>query len=263
MRCSAGARGRPTRALVARASRSMAALRANGCRDEAVAERRPPRGSDGTRSLLDPDFPGGGISRRGFDRWARRAGLRRDKTRPRAPPGRHSRQLGERRYGRIRWYSAPPGSYRTLCVRTCDGYYFPMSNASSPSDFERDQSNCQSELPRKRGADLLPPRWSGFGCSCSPASPASPTPICPRPGTQQTGTPSPAGCICGVPRNAGPQNFSIIAGNPPAPAGSARTRHALSTARSRRPRPGSANSQSRRRAGRQVTQAHGGGAEDQ
>ncbi|HEY4192875.1 MAG TPA: DUF2865 domain-containing protein, partial [Mesorhizobium sp.] len=37
----------------------------------------------------------------------------------------------------------PQGEFRTMCVRTCDGYFFPMSNAASLRDFERDQKNCE------------------------------------------------------------------------------------------------------------------------
>lgn len=37
--------------------------------------------------------------------------------------------------------------YRTLCVRLCDGYYFPMSPSSSRNDFARDQQNCESICP--------------------------------------------------------------------------------------------------------------------
>ena len=47
-------------------------------------------------------------------------------------------------------YQVPPGgggSYRTLCVRTCDGYYWPISYSSSRSDFQRDQQNCQTMCP--------------------------------------------------------------------------------------------------------------------
>ena len=39
------------------------------------------------------------------------------------------------------------GEYRTMCVRTCDGYFFPMSNAATVGDFERDQKNCESSCP--------------------------------------------------------------------------------------------------------------------
>ncbi len=34
--------------------------------------------------------------------------------------------------------------YRTLCVRTCDGYYFPISFSSSRSRFKIDEAVCQS-----------------------------------------------------------------------------------------------------------------------
>jgi hypothetical protein len=39
------------------------------------------------------------------------------------------------------------GEYRTLCVRTCDGYFFPMSNAADVSDFQRDEKNCEASCP--------------------------------------------------------------------------------------------------------------------
>lgn len=39
------------------------------------------------------------------------------------------------------------GTYRTFCVRTCDGYYFPMSPGSSRDDMERDEQNCQAACP--------------------------------------------------------------------------------------------------------------------
>lgn len=39
------------------------------------------------------------------------------------------------------------GEYRTLCVRTCDGYFFPMSNAADVSDFQRDEKNCAASCP--------------------------------------------------------------------------------------------------------------------
>jgi hypothetical protein len=43
--------------------------------------------------------------------------------------------------------SAPPGNYRTLCVRTCDGYFFPIAYASSPQLFDRDMKACESMCP--------------------------------------------------------------------------------------------------------------------
>jgi Protein of unknown function (DUF2865) len=39
------------------------------------------------------------------------------------------------------------GGYRTLCVRTCDGYYFPISFSASPSRFADDEQTCQKLCP--------------------------------------------------------------------------------------------------------------------
>lgn len=37
--------------------------------------------------------------------------------------------------------------YRTLCVRTCDGYYFPISFAVQTKYFDRDQNTCSEMCP--------------------------------------------------------------------------------------------------------------------
>jgi hypothetical protein len=39
----------------------------------------------------------------------------------------------------------PFATYRTLCVRLCDGYYFPVSFSTLPNHFERDAHLCQSQ----------------------------------------------------------------------------------------------------------------------
>jgi hypothetical protein len=39
------------------------------------------------------------------------------------------------------------GNYRTLCVRTCDGYYFPISYATIRSRFKTDAAVCESMYP--------------------------------------------------------------------------------------------------------------------
>ncbi len=36
------------------------------------------------------------------------------------------------------------GTYRTLCVRLCDGFYFPISNAAPGSSLSRDAEKCSS-----------------------------------------------------------------------------------------------------------------------
>jgi hypothetical protein len=35
-------------------------------------------------------------------------------------------------------------TYRTLCVRTCDGYYFPISFSTTKEHFSSDQATCQA-----------------------------------------------------------------------------------------------------------------------
>lgn len=39
------------------------------------------------------------------------------------------------------------GNYRTLCVRTCDGFFFPISSNTNSSSFARDEHACQLMCP--------------------------------------------------------------------------------------------------------------------
>jgi hypothetical protein len=41
----------------------------------------------------------------------------------------------------------PSGTYRTVCVRTCDGGYFPISFATVPARFPDDEKTCKSLCP--------------------------------------------------------------------------------------------------------------------
>src|SRR6185312_10496509 len=49
------------------------------------------------------------------------------------PPGQQQQQQG--------------GTYRTICVRTCDGYYYPISFATTPDHFRADEQTCQRTCP--------------------------------------------------------------------------------------------------------------------
>jgi hypothetical protein len=42
---------------------------------------------------------------------------------------------------------APSGTFHTVCVRTCDGYYFPISYSTTPNHFPDDQRACQRLCP--------------------------------------------------------------------------------------------------------------------
>lgn len=44
-------------------------------------------------------------------------------------------------------FSKKRGNYRTLCVRTSDGYFFPISSNTSPKSFERDELACRLMCP--------------------------------------------------------------------------------------------------------------------
>lgn len=39
------------------------------------------------------------------------------------------------------------GTFRTVCVRTCDGFYFPISYSTSPDHFREDEQACQRMCP--------------------------------------------------------------------------------------------------------------------
>lgn len=39
------------------------------------------------------------------------------------------------------------GTFRTLCVRTCDGYYYPISFATTPARFADDEQACRATCP--------------------------------------------------------------------------------------------------------------------
>jgi hypothetical protein len=43
--------------------------------------------------------------------------------------------------------SSSSSTYKTLCVRTCDGYYFPISYSTVPSKFADDEKSCQQQCP--------------------------------------------------------------------------------------------------------------------
>jgi len=74
------------------------------------------------------------------------ARLQGDDRRTIAAASRGSAEPGDK----VRTYSRASfggGSYRTLCVRTCDGYYFPISTVTSRANFERDGTVCRALCP--------------------------------------------------------------------------------------------------------------------
>jgi hypothetical protein len=41
------------------------------------------------------------------------------------------------------------GTYRTVCVRLCDGFYFPISFSTSRSRFATDAARCEASCPKR------------------------------------------------------------------------------------------------------------------
>jgi hypothetical protein len=61
-------------------------------------------------------------------------------------PGRDDFTAPERIYDPDTRYSLR-GTYRTLCVRTCDGYYFPISYSTTRASFGEDAQVCSAMCP--------------------------------------------------------------------------------------------------------------------
>ncbi|HEV2900241.1 MAG TPA: DUF2865 domain-containing protein [Pseudaminobacter sp.] len=110
-------------------ARLLASLDANGCRDGAVAGRPLPPPLDGEATEPIARLTGFGDAVQSLD--ADLEGRIRQVIN--GDDGQQLQELGR--------------SYRTTCVRTCDGYFFPMSYAASLADFERDQKECDARCP--------------------------------------------------------------------------------------------------------------------
>ncbi|MAW85262.1 MAG: hypothetical protein CMJ42_01905 [Phyllobacteriaceae bacterium] len=114
------------RAGAAERRRILAAIRANRCREEPEQRvvRRLPESIESARR----DFE---LRKRLFESQDREV--------------RENRNVTILRPGLSGQFDG--GTYRTLCVRTCDGYYFPLSFSTTPDFFYRDQDACQAMCP--------------------------------------------------------------------------------------------------------------------
>jgi hypothetical protein len=58
-----------------------------------------------------------------------------------------------------RWRTDPAGAYRTVCVRLCDGFYYPVNEAARPGNFLAEDKMCQSTcaVPARLFYQKLPP----------------------------------------------------------------------------------------------------------
>lgn len=51
-------------------------------------------------------------------------------------------------------------SYKTVCVRTCDGFFFPVSNSTTSRNFGRDEAVCKGKFPGSDVSLFYHPRGS-------------------------------------------------------------------------------------------------------
>lgn len=57
---------------------------------------------------------------------------------------REEREAREEAMVRAHEFGRERGTYRTMCVRLCDGYFFPVSFATTPDRFATDEAACRS-----------------------------------------------------------------------------------------------------------------------
>jgi hypothetical protein len=56
---------------------------------------------------------------------------------------------GQRERPRVRRNDGRAGTYRTLCVRLCDGFYFPLSFATTRAKVRDDAARCERQCPSR------------------------------------------------------------------------------------------------------------------
>ena len=118
-------------------------------------------------------------------------------------------------------YYAPGGqfgTYRTLCVRTCDGYYFPISFSTVPARFPTDAQTCQSMCP---GADVALYIYRNPGEEVSQMVSLAGEPYTALPTAFRYRKEYDAACTCGAPASAAlapataPTSLSPLPASPP------------------------------------------------
>jgi hypothetical protein len=112
------------------------------------------------RELMARSGCGGGQGFSLFEPQRRAAPQRRPVAQPRAPARERRRTAAARREEPR--MSRVAGTFRTLCVRSCDGYYFPISFSTTRERFEADQASCEQACPQG-DAHIYYHRTSGEG----------------------------------------------------------------------------------------------------
>jgi hypothetical protein len=103
--------------------------------------------------------------------------------------------------------------YRALCVRTCDGYFFPLAYSTSQQNFTGDQQACEAACPGTEVElyyDQVPDEDGAKMVSGRTGAPYTQLPAAFL--YKQAGYQRPAACGCNPHKD-----FSIIAGRTPEP----------------------------------------------
>jgi hypothetical protein len=102
------------------------------------------------------------------------------------------------------------GTFRTLCVRTCDGYYFPISYSVTPDLFDRDEQKCRAMCPGTE-VQLFSHRVPGEESKDMVSGAGTPyTSLANAFKYREAGYVRAEGCGCSPAKN-----FSVVAGEPP------------------------------------------------
>jgi hypothetical protein len=206
-------------------SRILAAMERNGCieNEGPVVARRP---SDLLRSIMreEPEIRETRAERRDRQRREAREARLREREIARLEAERASEDDRDTFAGSsaprrivvphdVPQLRASVETFRTMCVRTCDGYFFPMSPSSTVRDFQRDQANCETSCPGTEMQVFYGPEGSDDPAAMmSTAGMGSygemPTAFL----HQKAGVPRPVGCGCNATKD-----FEVIAGSPAQP----------------------------------------------
>jgi hypothetical protein len=200
-RSSASAEPRRSRSAI------MAALDANGCYDKPVDVRDSPPPA----RQLEPDEDAAQLFRQLFG-----GGDERDD----APDASEqaSNNNGPDNVVRILNPSGeaevygPTGSFATMCVRTCDGYFFPVSPSSSAGDFDRDQKNCEATCPGTEVQLYYRPAGSGDNDALTSIADGSPYMSLPNAYVYKDSS-KPRIAACGCKGAMVDPNFSVVGGD--------------------------------------------------
>lgn len=189
---SAGRDGGASRA------RLLASLDANGCREASTTRRADASPVDRTAQTFFDRLFGGGIQERRPGNFI---------VEP-ADEDRQRQRVVIQNGSRIEIRPRFAGTFRTLCVRTCDGYFFPVAYSTPADELDRDAAACQAQCPGTEVELYIHRTPDEETVDMVSLSGVPYTQLPTAFSYRKTGFVRPESCGCGVPKN-----FSIIAGD--------------------------------------------------